>query len=203
MDEYVRRALRDGYRSRAAYKLLQMDARLRPKLLQKGCVAVELGAAPGSWSQVLAAKGMRGVSVDLLPIEPLAGIQSIQGDFTEEVVQRKVVAQLDGVLCDLLLCDVSPNRSGNKVLDETRLVALLEQSFSFARTVLRPGGSFVGKVLQGAELQPLLQRSRRFFGSGALMKPPASRSSSAEMYLVCRGFDAVAFDQTESRVRAQ
>ena len=193
-DEYVRKALRDGYRSRAAYKLLQMDARVRPPLLRKDGVAVELGAAPGSWSQVLVAKGMRVIAVDMLPLEPLMGVDFVKGDFTEKAVQQDVVGRLNGELCDLLLSDVSPNRSGNKSLDEARLVALLEQSFSLARMVLRPGGSFVGKVLQGSELQPLLQLSRRFFSSGVLAKPPASRLASAEMYLVARCFDPVAFD---------
>ena len=190
----MRKALRDGYRSRAAYKLLQMDARVRPPLLRKDGVAVELGAAPGSWSQVLIAKGMRVIAVDMLPLEPLMGVDFVKGDFTEKATQQDVVGRLNGELCDLLLSDVSPNRSGNKSLDEARLVALLEQSFSLARMVLRPGGSFVGKVLQGSELQPLLQLSRRFFSSGVLAKPPASRLASAEMYLVARCFDPVAFD---------
>jgi 23S rRNA (uridine2552-2'-O)-methyltransferase len=164
-----------------------MDARFRPPLLRKDGVAVELGAAPGSWSQVLVAKGMRVIAVDMLPLEPLVGVDFVKGDFTEKTVQQDVVGQLNGELCDLLLSDVSPNRSGNKSLDEARLVALLEQSFSFARKVLRPGGSFVGKVLQGSELQPLLQLSRRFFSSGwASSRMPSSGRRPSR--ISCRRF---------------
>lgn len=122
-DEYVKRALREGYRSRAAYKLKQIDARVKPQLLKRGQTALELGAAPGSWSQVLVEKGMRVVAVDLLPFKEIPGVSFVRGDFTDSAVQEEVLSLLDGQLVDVLLSDMSPNRSGHASLGTSRQTA--------------------------------------------------------------------------------
>ena len=192
-DRYVLQAQREGYRSRAAYKLLQLDAKSKPRLLRAGAVALEVGASPGSWTQVMAKSGLRVVGVDLLPCEPIDGSAFVQGDFTDERVQRRLLDELDGP-ADLVVSDVSPNRSGHGSLDEARLAAYAEQSIALARQCLKPGGSFVCKLLQGAELQPLLGRVKPLFDKGALAKPPASRSK-LEIYFIARGFKPEAFDE--------
>lgn len=195
LDRYVLQATREGYRSRAAYKLKQIAAKVRPRLLRRGDVALELGAAPGSWSQVMAEGGLRVVGVDLAPCEPLDGCTFVQGDFTDAAVQLELLEALGAAQqADLLVSDVSPNRSGHRSLDESRLADYAEQSLALARRCLRPGGSFVCKLLQGAELQPLLRRSKPLFKTGALIKPPASRQESAEIYFCARGFNVEAYD---------
>merc|ERR1711871_1471418 len=175
MDKYVLRAAREGYRSRAAYKLKEIQGRVRPTLLRKGSVALELGAAPGSWTQVLVEAGLRVVAVDLLPCEPVVGASFVQGDFTDAAVQVQLLEALGGMPADLLLSDVSPNRSGHRSLDEARLVSYVEQSLTLAHRCLRPGGNMLCKLLQGAELQQLMARTKLCFDTGALIKPPASR----------------------------
>jgi len=137
---------------------------------------------------------MHVVGVDLLPCEPLPGCHFMRGDFTEAAVQSSLLELLGGRSVEMVLSDMSPNRSGNNSLDEARLIDLIDKSLLFSRQVLRPGGSFVAKALQGAELQPLLQRTRRFFGAAALVKPAASRDQSSEVYLVAKRFDPEAFD---------
>ena len=190
VDEYVLRAAREGYRSRAAYKLEQINARMRPALLRRGAVALELGAAPGSWSQVLVKHGVRVVGVDLLPIEPVEGATFVRGDFTEPTVQRALLAALGDSGADLLLSDVSPNRSGNAGRDEAAIIEYAEQGLELATRCLRPGGAFVCKLLDGAELKPLFERAKPMFKtSGGIVRPRASRAKSREVYLVARGFD--------------
>ena len=195
VDEYVLKAAREGFRSRAAYKLQQISARMRPPLLKRGLVALELGAAPGSWTQVLVQSGLSVVGVDLLPIEPVPGATLIQGDFTDADVQRVLLDALDALGgerrgADLLLSDISPNRSGNSHLDEARMAEYADQSLDLAARCLNPGGSFVCKLLEGSEMRELIARAKPLFKtSGGLVKPKASRPRSREIYLVARGFD--------------
>ena len=193
LDRFVLQAAREGYRSRAAYKLKQIDARAKPKLLHRGQVAVELGSAPGSWTQVLLEKGVRVVAVDVLPMAPMDGDYTfIEGDFTAQTVKTSILEALGpGQQADLILSDLSPNRSGNRSLDEARLTDMVEQSVTLARQCLKPGGSWLAKLLQGPELTPLMKRLKPLFSKGgALIKPPASRKESTEIYLLARGFQA-------------
>jgi 23S rRNA methylase len=202
VDEYVLRAARDGYRSRAAYKLEQISARIKPRLLQRGLVALELGAAPGSWTQVLVKHGIGVVGVDLLPIEPVEGATLMQGDFTDPTVQKAMLAALpseDG-LCDILLSDVSPNRSGTASRDDAAITEYAEEGLSIAARCLRPGGTFVCKLLDGSDMRSLFARAKPMFTvSGGLVKPKASRPKSREIYLVARGFNPDAYEAQRSR----
>jgi 23S rRNA (uridine2552-2'-O)-methyltransferase len=187
-DPYVRAAQAHGYRSRAAFKLLELDARER--LFRPGQLVVDLGAAPGSWTQVaLAQVGPRGrvVGVDLLPIEPLAGAQFLLGDFTDEAVERDLVDALGGAQADLVLSDMAPNISGVSAADQARSVALAELALDFAVKHLKPEGVALVKVFQGSGFPELLHQARQTFPSVALRKPKASRDRSPEQYLVARG----------------
>ena len=175
----------------AAYKLEQIHQRVKPKLLRRGEVALELGASPGSWTQVLVKHGLRVVGVDLLPIEPVDGATLFQGDFTSPAVQARLLDALgESRRCNLMLSDISPNRSGNKTLDDNRIIEYAEQSLQLAAKCLLPGGAFVCKLLDGAELRPFFDRCKPMFKtSGGIVKPRASRPKSREIYLVARGFD--------------
>jgi 23S rRNA (uridine2552-2'-O)-methyltransferase len=186
-DEYVARAAKDGYRSRAAYKLIQLDAKSRQPLLQKGGVALELGSAPGSWSQVMTKQGMRVVAVDMLPMEPLEGVHFELGDFTDASVQARLLEAIDGRV-DLVASDMSPNRSGHKSLDEARASGLVEQALALSRRALRRGGSLVAKLLQGADAHELTRKMSGAFGNVQLVRPKACRRESAEIFVVARGY---------------
>ena len=191
LDKYVLQAKREGYRSRAVYKLKQINAKTRPPLLRRGQVALELGAAPGSWTQVLLENGMRVVAVDVLPMESMDGeVTFVQGDFTEDAVQEQLLEAIGNHgKADLILSDLSPNRSGQRSLDEARMIDYAEHSINLAHRCLRPGGHWLTKLLQGSELAPLLKRVKPLFKAGGeLIKPPASRKESAEVYLLARGF---------------
>lgn len=186
-DPYVQRAVAAGYRSRAAFKLLELDA--RDRLLARGQVVIDLGAAPGGWSQVAAAKvgpGGRVIAIDLLPMAPIDGVSFIQGDFADAAGLAALEASLDGTLADLVLSDLSPSLSGVKASDQARSTALGELVADFALAHLKPGGTLVMKAFQGAGFPPLLERLRRAFGRVATRKPAASRSASSELYLVAR-----------------
>jgi 23S rRNA (uridine2552-2'-O)-methyltransferase len=190
-DQYVQRARREGYRSRAAYKLLEMDA--RDRLLGPGQVVVDLGAAPGSWSQVVLARtGVRGtvIAVDLLEIAPLPGLLIVQGDFREDAVVRAIEKALAGRPVDLVLCDMSPNISGIAVSDQARAMHLAELAFDFAAAHLKHGGRFLVKVFQGAGFEDFLRALRKRFARVAARKPAASRGRSSELYLYASGFSA-------------
>ena len=195
VDEYVIRAAREGFRSRAAYKLEQINAKFKPSILRKGQVALELGAAPGGWSQVMVKHGMRVVGGDLLPIEPLDGATFFKGDFTDAGVQRTLLEALgEEQRADVLLSDMSPNRSGNFSRDEAYMMEYADQGLTLASRCLRPGGSLIWKLLDGAELKPLFTRAKGMFKtSGGLFKSKASRPKSREVYLVARGFDPDAY----------
>ena len=187
-DPYVRRAKALGYRSRAAFKLAEIDR--TDRLFAPGQRVVDLGAAPGGWSQVAAEKvgaGGQVIAVDILEMAPLPGVTVIQGDFTEETVVREVERTLHGARVDLVLSDMSPNLSGVAPADQARSIHLCELALEFGLAHLKPGGSLLVKGFQGAGFPALLQRLRGSFERVASRKPDASRSRSSEMYLLARG----------------
>jgi 23S rRNA (uridine2552-2'-O)-methyltransferase len=184
-DPYVRRARTQGYRSRAAYKLLQLLK--LDGLVRSGATVVDLGAAPGSWSQVLVecvGRSGRVVAVDLLEVAPVPGVMVIQGDFSEEAVLRRLEEALRGRKIDLVVSDMAPNISGVRSSDQARSIHLCELALDFAETHLNSGGAFVVKAFQGAGYPEFLAAMRRIFVSVASRKPGASRGESNEMYLV-------------------
>ncbi len=195
-DPYVAAAKRDGYRGRAAYKLIEIDDRLR--VLVPGARVVDLGCAPGGWLQVAVArvnalgrkqgkKVGRVLGVDLQEVEPLAGAETMQLDFLDEDADRRVKDALGGE-ADVVLSDMAAFASGHRQTDHLRIVALCEAAAAFAHDVLAPGGSFVAKVLQGGAEGDLLETLKHDFEKVSHLKPPASRSDSAEMYVVATGF---------------
>ncbi|HRP95221.1 MAG TPA: RlmE family RNA methyltransferase [Rhodocyclaceae bacterium] len=190
-DAYVQRAKAEGYRSRAAYKLLEIDA--RDHLLRPGMVVVDLGAAPGSWAQVVLARvGARGrvFALDLLPIEPLPGVEFLQGDFLEDAVLGEFEARLGGAPVDLVLSDMAPNMSGIELTDQARSVHLAELALDFAIHHLKPGGAFLVKVFQGPGFMEFRQQAQRHFKALQVRKPKASRDRSPEVYLLGSGYKA-------------
>lgn len=190
-DPYVQRAKAEGYRSRAAYKLLELDQ--KDRLLAPGQLLVDLGAAPGSWSQVALAKlGTKGrvVAVDLLPMAPLAGVHFVQGDFREQEVLDRLLVALGGRKADLVISDLAPNISGIGVSDQARSMYLCELALEFAGQCLKPGGSLLVKVFQGAGFTGFLGGMRKAFVKVGSRKPVASRGRSSEMYLLGKGFKA-------------
>lgn len=188
-DEWVKKAAQAGYRSRAAFKLLQLDSmQKRGPLLKRGGCALELGSAPGSWTQVMVDKGMHVVGCDLLPMEPVPGSIFVQGDFTEPRVQKQLLDAMEGRQADLIASDMSPNRSGQKSLDQARIVSLVELAVHVAQRCLRPSGSLVAKLLQGADQQAFANELKGSFATVQVVKPKASRKGSAELFVVARGF---------------
>jgi len=188
-DPYVREATRLGYRSRAAFKLKELAE--RDRLLRPGMTAVDLGAAPGSWSQVLReALGPRSriLAVDLLPMQGIANVQMIQADFETDEGLAAVETALAGAAVDLVVSDMSPNLSGIDVVDQARSVRLAELALEFARSHLQPGGDLAVKVFQGAGLDAFQRAVRGHFTKTYLRKPKASRDRSREHYLVGKGF---------------
>jgi 23S rRNA (uridine2552-2'-O)-methyltransferase len=187
-DPYVRKARALGYRSRAAFKLAEIDR--TDRLFARGQRVVDLGAAPGGWSQVAAEKvGPTGqvVAVDLLDVAPLPGVTVIRGDFSMAAVLREVEQALGGARVDLVLSDMSPNLSGVAATDQARSIHLCELALDFALAHLKPEGSLLLKAFQGAGFPEFLQRLRASFARVASRKPGASRSQSSEMYLLARG----------------
>jgi 23S rRNA (uridine2552-2'-O)-methyltransferase len=187
-DPYVRKARALGYRSRAAFKLADIDR--TDRLFAAGQRVVDLGAAPGGWSQVAAERvgpGGRVIAVDLLELAPLPGVTVIQGDFTDGAVLREVERALGGTPVDLVLSDLSPNLSGVAASDQARSIHLCELALEFGLAHLKPGGTLLVKSFQGAGFPALLQRLRGGFERVVSRKPDASRSRSSEMYLLARG----------------
>ncbi|MEO5345014.1 MAG: RlmE family RNA methyltransferase [Magnetococcus sp. YQC-9] len=196
-DPYVAAARREGYRSRAAYKLIEIDAALAARsngqgLFRPGDVVVELGAAPGGWTQVAANRvGERGrvVAMDLLPMDPLPGVLILQGDFLDEAILEPLRDGLGPTgQADVLLSDMAPNMTGFKVADQGRGSLLVEAALDFAVQVLRPGGRIVLKLFQGPDFHELVRLIRLRFVQVKVEKPPASRDRSAELYLIGSGF---------------
>jgi 23S rRNA (uridine2552-2'-O)-methyltransferase len=191
-DPYVARAKAEGYRSRAAYKLIELNERY--KLLHRGMRVVDLGAAPGGWSQV-AAKAVGSteehplvVGIDYLDMDPIPGVVLLKQDFTDDAAPAALIAAMGGRKADVVLSDMAAPTTGHRATDHLRIVHLVEIAADFAVEVLQPGGSFVAKVFQGGTEHELLARLKRHFASTFHAKPPASRAGSAETYLVAKGF---------------
>jgi len=188
-DLYVQKAQREGYRSRACYKLLELQA--KDKLVRPGMTVVDLGSAPGGWSQVAAElvghKG-RVIASDILHMDNLAGVEFIQGDFTEDAVFEQIVTAIGESSVDLVVSDMAPNMSGMSEVDQPRSMYLVELALDMARKVLPPGGGFVTKIFQGEGFDDLLRDARGSFGRVLSRKPQASRPRSKEVYLVAKDF---------------
>jgi 23S rRNA (uridine2552-2'-O)-methyltransferase len=187
-DMYVRRAKQDGYRSRSAYKLV--DILGKDKLVRAGMVVVDLGAAPGGWSQVLAPLvGEKGqiIAVDILGMEPIRGVAVIRGDFSEDATLRLLEQLIGERPIDLVVSDMSPNISGVGLVDQARSIHLAELALEFARERLKPGGDLLVKVFQGSGMDEFRIALSSAFGSVAVRKPKASRDRSSEFYLLARG----------------
>ncbi|MDR0717885.1 MAG: RlmE family RNA methyltransferase [Azoarcus sp.] len=184
-DPFVRRANAEGYRARAAYKLMEIDD--RDHLLRPGAVVVDLGAAPGSWCQVAVQRcgsGGRVFALDLLPVEPIAGVDFLQGDFSDDGALAEFARRLDGRRADVVLSDMAPNLSGVAAADQARSIMLCELALDFAVDHLRPGGRFLVKVFQGEGFMAFRREMERHFPSVQTRKPKASRDRSAEVYLL-------------------
>ena len=187
-DAYVLQARKDGYRSRAVYKLIEIQQ--KDQVLQAGQFVLDLGAAPGGWSEYVAqfatARG-RLIAVDLLPMEPIAGVEIIQGDFTEQATLDRILELVDQQPIDLVLCDMAPNISGIETVDQPKSIYLAELAFELARQCLNAKGQFVVKLFQGAGFEELISTLRLSFETVRLRKPKASRARSREIYAVCGG----------------
>ena len=197
-DPYVQRAQKEGYRSRAAYKLLEIDE--RDHLLKRGMVVVDLGAAPGGWSQVAAAKvGSSGkvIALDLLPMQPVPGVEFIQGDFREDNVLMQLEKHLNGRQVALVISDMSPNISGIGLSDQARVMYLAELALDFSAKHLQPDGAFLIKVFQGVGFEDYVKLMRSHFSRVVTRKPDASRGRSNELYLLGLKLREQAVNQAE------
>ena len=186
-DPYVKLAQKQGYRARAAFKLLEINE--KDKLIQADTILADLGSAPGSWSQVATELiGPRGrvIAMDILPMDPVPGVEFIQGDFREDEVLQQFVDLLNGQKLDLVISDIAPNMSGNTVTDQARSFYLCELAYDFAINHLKPGGHFLIKVFQGAGYQEYVKLLRESFAEVVVRKPKASRDRSNEIYLLAR-----------------
>lgn len=187
-DPYVQQAQRDGYRSRACYKLLELQERER--LIRPGMTVLDLGSAPGGWSQVAAGLvGNRGkvVASDILAMDPIEGVDFVQGDFTENEVFERILKEMDGNFADLVISDMAPNMSGVSAVDQPKSIYLVELALDMACRALVPGGVFVTKVFQGEGFDELFRATRGHFEKVLTRKPTASRPRSREVYLVAKG----------------
>ena len=180
-DPYVAKARASGYRSRAAFKLVELDEKFR--FLKKGAKILDLGAAPGGWSQVAVARGATVVAADVLAIDEIPGVTFFQADLTDPDVPALLKQALDGP-ADVVLTDMAAPTTGHRATDHIRTVALVEIALEVAEDTLRPGGAFVGKVFQGGSSNELLARLKRAFREVKHVKPPASRAESVELYVV-------------------
>ena len=187
-DPYVLQSQRDGYRSRASYKLLEIVEKTR--MIKPGMTVVDLGSAPGGWSQVAAKLvGHKGsvVAVDILPMNPIAGVDFIQGDFTEEEILTELIEKIENKPVDLVISDMAPNLTGMKAVDQPAVVYLAELAVDLAQQVLTENGIFIAKLFQGEGFDEFVRNTRKVFNVVSLKKPDASRSKSREVYLVAKG----------------
>ena len=187
-DPYVVQSQRDGYRSRASYKLLEIVEKTR--MIKPGMTVVDLGSAPGGWSQVAAKLvGHKGsvVAVDMLPMNPIAGVDFIQGDFTEEEILTELIEKIQNKLVDLVISDMAPNLTGMKAVDQPAVIYLAELAVDLAQQVLTENGIFIAKLFQGEGFDEFVRNTRKVFNVVGLKKPDASRSKSREVYLVAKG----------------
>jgi 23S rRNA (uridine2552-2'-O)-methyltransferase len=188
-DPYVQQARREGWRARAVYKLQQIDQKER--LLRPGMLCVDLGAAPGSWSQYVSVSldgRVRIIALDLLPMDAFAAVEFIQGDFTSEAALELLSQALGGQKADLVMSDMAPNISGNRAVDQPRSMHLAELALDMCREVLVRGGDFVCKLFQGEGIDEFIAETRSMFARVKVMKPKASRAGSREVYLVARNY---------------
>jgi len=191
-DPFVRKARAEGYRSRAAYKLIEINTRER--LLVPGARVVDLGAAPGGWSQVAAGKvapGGQVIALDLLEIAPISGVTVLRGDCRDPIVQAQLAEVLGGSRVDVVLSDLSPNISGIASADQARAAELVRMAVGFCRSWLKPGGVFLVKVFQGGEFTGVLNEMKATFRDVKTLKPAASRDASRETYLIARGLKGI------------
>jgi 23S rRNA (uridine2552-2'-O)-methyltransferase len=187
-DPYVRRAKKDGYRSRAAYKLLEVLE--KDKLVRPGMTVVDLGAAPGGWSQVLAplvGRTGRVIALDVLDMDPIEGVVFIRGEFSETTTLERLEQELSGRGIDLVISDMAPNISGVGLVDQARSIGLAELALEFACSRLKPGGSFLVKMFQGTGIDEFRKQLALAFSTVSVRKPKASRDRSSELYLLARG----------------
>jgi 23S rRNA (uridine2552-2'-O)-methyltransferase len=187
-DPYVKQSQRDGYRSRASYKLLEIVEKGR--YIKPGMVVVDLGSAPGGWSQVAAKLvGHKGcvVAVDILPMDPVAGVSFIQGDFTEEEILNKLLNEIGNRPVDLVISDMAPNLTGMKAVDQPAMIYLAELAVDLVQQVMTDDGIFIAKLFQGEGFDEFVRNTRTVFNVVSLKKPDASRSKSREVYLVAKG----------------
>jgi 23S rRNA (uridine2552-2'-O)-methyltransferase len=190
-DEYVKKAQQLGYRSRSTFKLIEIQE--KDKILRPGINIVDLGAAPGGWSEYagkIVGKNSKIIALDLLDIEPILGVDFIQGDFREQEVLEKLYAVLNGEPVHLILSDMAPNISGNKEVDQPRSIYLGELALDAAQTLLSKGGVFLIKMFQGAGFNEYFEQVRQNFSSVVIRKPKASRPRSNEVYILAKGFKA-------------
>ncbi|MDX1692768.1 MAG: 23S rRNA (uridine(2552)-2'-O)-methyltransferase RlmE [Ketobacteraceae bacterium] len=188
-DKYVQQAQAEGYRSRAAYKLLEIQE--KDQLIRRGMTVLDLGAAPGGWTQVAAKlAGDQGfvVASDILPMDPVPGVAFVEGDFCEGAVYQEIIKTLNGRSVDLVISDMAPNMSGMKSVDQPRAMYLVELALDMVDQVLAPGGNFLVKVFQGEGFQEYRQALQQRFKSLATRKPGASRARSKEIYLLALGY---------------
>jgi 23S rRNA (uridine2552-2'-O)-methyltransferase len=188
-DPYVERAVREGWRSRAVFKLEQIQAKER--LIRQGMQIVDLGSSPGGWSQYAARLvGSRGRiwAVDLLPMEPVPGVEFLLGDFTTAATLEALRSAMRGEKADLVMSDMAPNISGTRAVDQPRSIGLAEEALLFASEVLKPGGAFLVKLFQGEGFPEFVQKVRGEFGAVKLIKPKASRPESREIYMLARNY---------------
>jgi 23S rRNA (uridine2552-2'-O)-methyltransferase len=196
-DPYVKQAQKDGYRSRASYKLIQLNE--KDKLIRPGMLIVDLGSAPGGWSQVagnLVGDKGKVVATDILPMDPVKNVDFVLGDFAQETVLDQILARLGSRKPDLILCDIAPNITGIDVADQASSMYLVELALAMAREVLKPKGDFVVKVFQGAGSDAYLKELRSSFEKLLIRKPAASRPRSREVYVVAKGFKGAAAANT-------
>lgn len=185
-DPYVAKAQKEGWRSRAAYKLIEIDEKLH--LLKPGLFVVDLGAAPGGWSQVAVKKGCKVIALDLLEMDEIPEVTFFQMDFMDDDAPQTLLDAMGGAGADIVMSDMAHNTTGHKGTDHIRIMALVEAAYEFAVEVLKPGGVFLAKVFQGGTENDLLNRMKKDFKTVKHIKPPASRKDSAETYVIAQGF---------------